>query len=384
MSLDKDLDTLTKSSIQVTLQSLNALSSRVSHSPISRVLILCVTSLLSCSDPSQEMGPRVAPATECPDPSAGTSVGGLYGNTQNVDPETQRALVLMGGGREDDRAAKLFLEATNGGDIIILRASGSLTSYPNYFMSILSPHISPNSALTLLTSSPQKAMDPAITCRLKRAEGVWLAGGNQWDYLGEWPQEFKMLLGQFATDNVPVGGTSAGAVSLGEAAFDAQYGTISSQQALADPLDQKVSVSYPTFFQPELKNTLVDSHFTERNREGRLLTFLARFKSEKDRPTVVGIGLDEGVALVIKQDQFEVFAPTGRYAWIYELSGPVSLTTDAKLTLTQVVRLKLTDTAKGSWPVQVQSQESDELAVINGAIQKKASETSTVTGSIRE
>ena len=76
------------------------------------------------------------------------------------------------------------------------------------------------------------------------------------------------------------------------------------------------------------------------------------------------------MALVIKQDQFEVFAPMGRYAWIYELSGPVSLTTDAKLTLTQVVRLKLTDTAKGSWPVEVQSQESDELAVINGAIQE--------------
>jgi cyanophycinase len=370
VSLDKYIDILTKSPVQVTLQSLEALSFQVCSTPIPRILILCLTFLSSCSDPSQEMGPRLKPITECPEPSTGIIIGSLYGNTQDAKTQTQRSLVLMGGGREHDEASNIFLESTNGGDIIILRASGSLTSYPNYFMSTLSSKISANSALTVLTSSPQKAMDSAITCRLKKAEGVWLAGGNQWDYLGGWPQSFQVLLGQLTTENISVGGTSAGAVSLGEAAFDAQHGTISSQQALADPLSEKVSVSYPIFFQPELKNTLIDSHFTERNREGRLLTFLARFKSEKDRPTVVGIGLDEGVALVIKQDHFEVFAPTGRYAWIYELSGPVSLTTDAKLNLTQVVRLKLTDTTKGSWPVQVQSQDPDELVVINGAIQK--------------
>jgi len=371
VSLDKDLDILTKSSVQVTLQSLDAVSFQVGTVPTLWILILCMTSLLSCSDPSQKMGPRLEPITGCPDPGIGTSIGGLYGNTQDVDPQTQRALVLMGGGREDDRAAKLFLESTNGGDIIILRASGSLTSYPNYFMSTLSPWVVVNSALTVLTSSPQKAMDPAITCRLKKAEGVWLAGGNQWDYLGGWPQEFKALLGQLATENVSMGGTSAGAVSLGEAAFDAQHGTITSPEALTDPSNSKISISYPSFYQPELENILIDSHFSERNREGRLLAFLARFKLEKDRSTVLGVGLDEGVAVVIHADKFEIFATLGRHAWIYELSGPVALTNGTPLNLTAIHRVKLADKDQGDWPIQVRSLEHEELVVIDGIVSKK-------------
>ena len=371
VSLNKGLDTLTGFSVQVTLLQPNGLQSLFSHTLISTIAILHLTILWSCSDPSQEMGPRTEPISSCPAPGSGISVSGLYGEHEDANPTTARTLVLMGGGKEDDQASELFLDSTNGGDIVILRASGSLTSYPNYFMSNLSPHIRPNSALTVLTSSPQNATDPTVSCWMNRAEGIWLAGGNQWDYLGGWPVEFKLFLGQLAGKNVSIGGTSAGAVSLGEAAFDAQHGTITSQEALTNPSNSKISISYPSFYQPELENILIDSHFSERNREGRLLAFLARFKLEKDRPTVLGVGLDEGVAVVIHADKFEIFAPLGRYAWIYEISGPVALTTGTPLNLTAIHRVKLADKDQGDWPIQVRSLEHEELVVIDGIVSKK-------------
>ena len=370
MNLSEGPDTLTEFSAQVTLLQLNDSLLLIHRSIILAIAVLCVTISWSCSDPAQEMGPRIDPTAECPDPSTGITIGGLYGNDKNVNPMFQRILVLMGGGSEDDEASKLFLEATNGGDIVILRTSGSLTSYPNYFMSTLSPQIPPNSALTVLTSSPQQASNPAVRCWLNRAEGVWFAGGKQWNYLGEWPEQFQLFLHSLEEKNISVGGTSAGAVSLGEAAFDAKNGTITSEGALADPLGNKVSISYPAFYQSELHNTIIDSHFSEREREGRLLVFLARFKQEKNRSTVLGVGLDEGVAIVISGGQFEIFAPMGKHAWIYEISGTISLTS-SPLNLADIFRIKLSDQTQGSWPIQVQSMDYEELVVVDGSVRIK-------------
>ena len=200
---------------------------------------------------------------------------------------------------------------------------------------------------------------------------MWFAGGNQWNYLGKWPAQFQLFLNSLTKKNISVGGTSAGAVSLGEAAFDAENGTIASQVALADPLGDKVSISYPVFYQSELHNTIIDSHFSEREREGRLLVFLARFKQEQNRSTVLGVGLDEGVAIVISEGQFEIFAPMGKHAWIYEVSGTVSLISGGPLNLADIFRVKLSDQNKGSWPIQVQSMEYEELVVIDGSVSIK-------------
>ena len=45
----------------------------------------------------------------------------------------------------------------------------------------------PASAQTLLSDDPGAAGQAAVLCRVDRAEALWLAGGNQWDYLGGWP-----------------------------------------------------------------------------------------------------------------------------------------------------------------------------------------------------
>ena len=329
---------------------------------------LLISLFVGCGPVSTESEGTYEALDPCPVPGPGVSVGGLIGSGGDALVTPTRVLVLMGGGAEDDLASRHFVESAGGGDIVILRASGSLTSYPSYFTATLAPQPFPETVVTLLTVIPQEGADPAVLCWINRAEAVWLAGGDQWDYLGLWPPELHTALSKVSERAGAVGGTSAGAVALGSATFDAQFGTVTSEAALENPLAATVSISYPTFGQPELSGVLVDSHFRQRSREGRILAFLARFMWEKDRSSVVGIGLDEGVAVILENDSLEVFTQGQDSAWFYELSSPVSLTPGAALNLPHLRRIKLGAGNRVSWPLDFDSLDAEQIHVDDGVV----------------
>ena len=324
--------------------------------------------IAGCGGSSNGLDPIIPPEDRCPDPGLGISVGGVKGSA-DVSVTPGRRIVLMGGGSEHDDASTRFLEGASGGDVVILRASGSLTSYPTYFTQTLSPTPSPSSAVTVLTEVPTSGDDPSVLCWTSMAEAVWLAGGDQWSYLGLWPQPLHTALSQLNARGGALGGTSAGAASLGEAAFDAEYGTVTSAEALADPLHAEVSLSYPSFSPSELQGVLVDSHFSDRGREGRLLAFLARFLAEKSRGEVVGIGLDERVAVVIQGGSYRVYAPPGQSAWLYRVTGPSQLEAGAPLELAGIERVRLDHDAQGPWPVDFGSFVPTLLRVQGGVVE---------------
>ena len=171
----------------------------------------------------------------------------------------------MGGGPEDDAAARRFAESAAGGDIVVLRATGSLTSYPGLLLVRAGPQSLPGFSgdhsheHATARRSSERRLPP-------RQGGSGVAGGgSQWDYLGRWPGAVHRALAGATQRGASIGGTSAGAVSLGEAAFDARHGTVTSAEALADPAQPAVSVGPSTLPQPELANVIVDSHFTERS-----------------------------------------------------------------------------------------------------------------------
>lgn len=310
------------------------------------VLLFCLT---ACGAPPTEFTPDERPVERCPDPGAGIEIGGFDGTGADTNRRPHRRLVLMGGGPEEDVAARLFVDASVAGDIVVLRTSGSLTSYPQYFIGFLAS-VTPSTVVTIRTSNPEAGADPAVLCRVARAEAVWLAGGNQWNYLGRWPTALHEALAEVAERGAAMGGTSAGAVSLGEGAFDAQFGTVTSRDALDNPLRREVSLSRPVFAQPELDGVLVDSHFMERGREGRLLVFLARFLADRGEGPVVGVGLDEGVALTIEADGYEVTSRESGAAWMYEVAGPAMLAPGVPLSLDGIRRVRLPAGSIGPWP----------------------------------
>ncbi len=308
--------------------------------------LLCLT---ACGAPPTELIPEARPVDRCPDPGAGVEIGGFEGTGADTNRRPHRRLVLMGGGREEDLAARQFVEAAVAGDIVVLRTNGSLTSYPQYFIGFLAS-VTPSTVVTIRTSNPEAGADPAVLCRVARSEAVWLAGGNQWDYLGRWPAALHEALAAVAERDATMGGTSAGAVSLGEGAFDAQFGTVTSREALDNPMRREVSLSRPVFAQPELDGVLVDSHFTERGREGRLLVFLARLLAERGEGPLVGLGLDEGVALLIEAGGYEVTSRGTGAAWLYEVAGPAMLAPGVPLSLDGIRRVRLPGGSVGPWP----------------------------------
>ena len=313
------------------------------------------------------------PLDGCPEPGVGTTIGGLAGTGADATASPVRRLVLMGGGPEEDGAARRFAEAAAGGDIVVLRATGSLTSYPDYFSAELSPSPRPASVVTIRTDTPPLADHPSVLCRLDRAEAIWLAGGSQWDYLGRWPHPVHVAIREAWRRGAAMGGTSAGAVSMGEAAFDARHGTVTSAEALADPADAAVSVGPSNMPQPELRNMIVDSHFTERSREGRLLAFLGRLLAQHRSGSFVGIGIDEGAALEIEDDSYRVSSARGGAVWMYEATGPAVAQPGRPLSLAGIRRVRLADGASGRWPFLFEEAEGvQELVVEEGVVRVDA------------
>ena len=326
-----------------------------------------LAALAACADPdtTTSLGD---PLVRCPDPGQGIEIGGHAGTGDDTEQAPLRRLVLMGGGPEDDAAARRFAESAAGGDIVVLRATGSLTSYPDYFSFELAPSPSPASVVTIRTSTPPLADHPSVVCRLARAEAVWLAGGSQWDYLGRWPGAVHRALAGATQRGASIGGTSAGAVSLGEAAFDARHGTVTSAEALADPAQPSVSVGPSTLPQPELANVIVDSHFTERSREGRLLAFLGRLLALHRGGPFIGIGIDEGAALEIEGREYRVSSSGGGAVWMYEAVGPATVQPGTPLTLQGVRRVRVAAGASGSWPFSFEQADGLQDIVVESGL----------------
>lgn len=71
-------------------------------------------------------------ATAC-EPLPSTIPIGTAGAPTDTPTTAERRLVLMGGGAEVDEASRLFVQGANGGDVLVLRATGSVDSYTGYF-----------------------------------------------------------------------------------------------------------------------------------------------------------------------------------------------------------------------------------------------------------
>jgi len=105
------------------------------------------------------------------------------GDTTNVVKTTQYRLCLMGGATEDDNAMKWFLNGSGGGDIVVIRVTGS-NGYNSYLFSGLG--ITVNSVETIVIPSLAAANNNYVKRRLREAEAVFIAGGNQNDYATLW------------------------------------------------------------------------------------------------------------------------------------------------------------------------------------------------------
>ncbi|MBL7845429.1 MAG: cyanophycinase [Cyclobacteriaceae bacterium] len=222
---------------------------------------------------------------------------GITGDQADVTVPTSLGIVLMGGSTDVDEAFRWMIDRAKGGDFVVIRASGS-TGYNNYIKGLGEL----NSVETLLIDSREKANLDEARDKIRNAEALFIAGGDQANYVNYWANTEVSSAIQYLIDEkkVPIGGTSAGCAVLGEIIFDAKNGSIISSEALQNPYDPRLSISESFIKIPYLSNTITDQHYTQRERHGRHLAFMARMITDSEIDAR-GIGVDERTAVCIDQ-----------------------------------------------------------------------------------
>ena len=126
---------------------------------------------------------------------------------------------------------------------------------------------------------------------VNEATGVFFTGGDQ-ARITEILKDTTLhqaLLKKY-TEGLVVGGTSAGASMM-------SGNMILEGEGQTHPRIEIVEMEAGMSFLPE---AVIDQHFSQRGRLGRLLTAVAR------HPDLIGIGIDENTAIVVRDHQFEV------------------------------------------------------------------------------
>ncbi len=229
---------------------------------------------------------------------------------------TAFGLLLVGGGDWPYDGFRWFIERAGNGRIVILRASGDVEAQNEFFNDIGGI----TAAQTLVFSDRRAASDPRVLGIVRGADGLFLAGGDQANYVRYWKDT---PLAKAIDDHVragrPLAGTSAGLAVLGAHVYGAlDGGSQTSRDALADPAGPTSTLTGDFLHLPFLDAVITDSHFGRRERQGRLIAWLAKLAHERRQPDVAGLGVDEYTALAISgTGESRVFSGNGGHVWLF-------------------------------------------------------------------
>jgi cyanophycinase-like exopeptidase len=318
----------------------------------------------------------------------------VTGNAQAtiaITPPSTPSVVLMGGGPDVDEAfrwmiSRAGIRPNTGGRFVVIRATGTEAYDPYIYYSdaalttsatiadqwVGGASLGLTSVETLVIPSIKAANDAFVNAVVSNANAVFIAGGDQGDYIKYWKgTKLDQTLQGLMSKNVPIGGTSAGLAVLGQFDFAALNGTVTSTQALGNPYNKYMTLDPNPlsltggFLAPSaLPNTIFDSHLDSRDRMGRLITFVARLVAV-DKSTgcsggllaagsARGIGIGVETALLVERsanlNQVTARRVTNRSTtsesavyFVRPLNPPTACASGKPLTMTAVEIRKLAD-----------------------------------------
>jgi len=240
------------------------------------------------------------------------------GSPTDVTTTTSGGTVLMGGGTDVDAAFQWMCGRSGGGDFLVIRATG--TDAYNPYIQALCP--AENSVATLIIPNRAMASDPFVVSTIQGAEAVWIAGGDQSNYINYWKgTPVQDAINAAIAHGVPVGGTSAGMNVLTEFVYSALASQgVTSSQALADPFSRYITLDRDFAAVPFLQGIIGDPHFVTRDRMGRDLAFMCRIFLNGWSSAPRDIAIDERTALLIDPEGSGTLVGTGT-AYFMEAPG---------------------------------------------------------------
>jgi cyanophycinase len=233
--------------------------------------------------------------------AAAVLAGSLYAQTPEYGP-AKGTLLIQGGGSDVGTGifetfinlaggldAKIVVVPTNGGNrdkdgkLIVYKEEQVLASWKkrgatNVFM--------------LHTADPKVADTEEFAKVLRDAKAVWFVGGRQWNCVDSYAhtlteREFHNVLERGGV----IGGSSAGATIQGDYLV---RGAVAGSEIMFTP--EKEHEHGFAF----LRKSAIDQHINTRNRWDDLIPVVKKY------PDMLGIGISEGTAIVVRGDQFEV------------------------------------------------------------------------------
>lgn len=209
-----------------------------------------------------------------------------------VGPE-RGTLIAVGGGAIGPEIARRFVEAAGGvnAPVVVIPTAGERDDYSAAFAQKGFPRSAGMTNITVLHTRDRKLADsPEFAAPIAKARAVWFAGGRQWRlvdaYLGtRTERELHALLQRGGV----IGGSSAGATIQGS------YLVRGAREGNTIMMARGYERGFGF-----LRGVAVDQHLIKRKRENDMVAVV------QAHPELLGIGIDEGTAIVVRGDSFEV------------------------------------------------------------------------------
>jgi cyanophycinase len=202
-------------------------------------------------------------------------------------------VILIGGAEDKLKARRIlrrFVRLAGGDDanVVVISTASELGDTTTQVYRRIFTELGAGSVTGLNPQERGEAEDPAVAAALATATGVFLTGGNQLR-LTSVVAGTRLDSGlHLARDRgAVIAGTSAGASAL--AGYMLAFG-----ESGATPRHGIVQLSAGLGLVPQ---TVVDQHFEQRTRLGRLLAAIAQ------SPSLIGLGLDEDTAAIVYADR---------------------------------------------------------------------------------
>ena len=246
---------------------------------------------------------------------------------QVVTPKLVRgSLLIAGGGNLPAEALKAFVQLAGGenSQIVFVPCEEVKKIEQEPGMVRVLRQAGAGQVNWLHTKDRGLANDPAFVAKLATATGVWFGGGRQWNLVDSYENtEAHRLMHLVLERDGVIGGSSAGASIQGD--YMPRGDPMGNAQMMAEGYERGLGF---------LTGVAIDQHFTQRNRFPDMALLKRSF------PQLLGIGIDEGTCLVVKENRAEIIGP-GQVAFFDRPIGSDEIEAHTRVVSGQVYDLKL-------------------------------------------
>ncbi len=215
------------------------------------------------------------------------------------------SLVIVGGGGMPEELTQKFIELAGGPDSLIVVLPTANPDSPAAREAAFLVRAGARNVKILKAHRREEVESAAFLDVVKAARGIWFGGGRQWRFVDAY--EGTPAVSAFhdvLTRGGVIGGSSAGATIQGD--YLVRGSPLGNEEMMAAGYERGFAF---------LPGTAIDQHFSQRKRFADMTKVMAA------HPQLLGIGLDESTAIIVRGSSAEV---VGKHkVHFYDRSKPV-------------------------------------------------------------